>query len=150
VGRRDKIAALGQIKDIAQVENLPLILPTRPNSRRLLVEKAFRERGLLLNVAAEIDGFATTLALLSEGFGYSLMTQAASLGLGGTSSLVAVEIKSKDLQWRLDLVRHRSQINNQVVNVVASVIRTVVEQLNESGRWRGVTPCKVPSPARAS
>jgi LysR family nitrogen assimilation transcriptional regulator len=150
VGRRDKIAALGQIKDIAQVENLPLILPTRPNSRRLLVEKAFRERGLLLNVAAEIDGFATTLALLSEGFGYSLMTQAASLGLGGTSSLVAVEIKSKDLQWRLDLVRHRTQINNQVVNVVASVIRTVVEQLNESGRWRGVTPCKMPSPARAS
>lgn len=140
VGRRDRIEALGTIKDIAQAENLPLILPTSPNSRRLLVEKIFRERGLVLNVAAEIDGFATTRALLSEGFGFSLMTQAALFALGDNPSLVAVELKSKDLQWRLDLVRHRSQINNQVVNVVAAVIREVIEQLNGSGQWAGVNP----------
>jgi LysR family transcriptional regulator, nitrogen assimilation regulatory protein len=140
VGRRDKIAALGTIRDLAQVENLPLILPKSPNSRRLLVEKAFRERGLVLNVVAEIDGFATTRALLSEGFGHSLMTQAALFGPGGHPSLVAVGLESNGLQWRLDLVRHRSQVNSQVINVVAAVIRKVVEQLNESGRWKGVTP----------
>jgi len=142
VGRQDKLEALGPVKDIAQIENLPLILPTSPNSRRLLVEKLFRERELMLNVAAEIDGFATTRALLNEGFGYSLMTQAAVFALGDNSSLVAVELKSNDLQWRLDLVRHRSQMNNQVVNVVAAVVRDVIAQLNESGRWTGVRPLR--------
>lgn len=146
VGRRDKIQALGTVKDIAQIENLPLILPTSPNSRRLLVEKVFRERGVMLNVAAEIDGFATTRALLSAGFGYSLMTQAALFALGDNPSLVAIELKSKDLRWRLDLVRHRSQINNQVVNVVAAVIREVIEQLNESGQWTGVSPLQRAKP----
>jgi len=140
VGRRDKMRMLGAIEDIAQLENLPLILPTSPNSRRLLVEKIFRERGLVLNVAAEIDGFATTRALLSEGFGYSLMTQAALFALGDNPSLMAIELKSKELQWRLDLIRHRSQINNQVVNVVAAIIRDVTRQLNESGQWTGVSP----------
>lgn len=148
VGRKDKIEALGTVDDLARIENLPLILPTSPNSRRLLVEKVFRERGLMLNVAAEVDGFATTRALLSDGFGFSLMTQAALFALGNTPSLMAVELKSKDLQWRLDLVRHRSQVNSQVVNVVAAVIRSVVEQLNKSGRWKGVIPFRVAGSAR--
>jgi LysR family nitrogen assimilation transcriptional regulator len=140
VGRRDKIEALGKVKDLAQIGNLPLIMPTSPNSRRLLVENVFRERGLMLNVAAEIDGFATTRALLSEGFGYSLMTQAALFALGEAPSLMAIELKSKELQWRLDLVRHRSQVNNQVINVVAVVIRNIIESLSKNGRWTGVSP----------
>lgn len=150
VGRRDKIEALGTITDLAQIENLPFILPTSPNSRRLLVEKAFRERGLTLDVAAEIDGFATTRALLSEGFGYSLMTQAALFGLGGPPSLVAIALETKDLQWRLDMIRHRSQVNSQVVNVVAGVIRQVIQELNASGRWTGVTPLDAPGSTRVS
>lgn len=140
VGRRDKIEALGRINDLAGIENLPLIMPTSPNSRRLLVENVFRERGLMLNVAAEIDGFATTRALLDDGFGYSLMTQAALFTLGDSPSLIAIELKSKELQWRLDLVRHRSQVNNQVINVVAVAIRNVIESLGKSGRWTGVSP----------
>lgn len=144
VGRSDKIAALGNVTDLAQIENLPIILPSSSNSRRLLVENAFRDRGLTLNVIAEIDGFATTRALLCEGIGFSLMTQAAALNdLHGPHSLVAIELKSKDLQWRLDLVHHRSQIKNPVVNVVSAITRKVVRDINASGRWLGLTPTKV-------
>jgi LysR family transcriptional regulator, nitrogen assimilation regulatory protein len=149
VGRRDKIAALGAIRGLAQVEKLPLILPTPPNSRRLLVEKAFREQALTLNVAAEIDGFATTRALLAEGVGYSLMTHAAVAGLGSSASLVAVDLKSGGLQWSLDIVRHRSQLNNQVLNVVSTVIRQVVTQLIKNGRWKGVTLAKTQRSTRS-
>ncbi|HVY58777.1 MAG TPA: LysR family transcriptional regulator [Xanthobacteraceae bacterium] len=137
VGRREDVAALGPIQDLAQLENLPFILPKSPNSRRLLVEKAFRERSLMLNVAAEIDGFATTHALLREGAGFSIMTHAALEGQGRDASLVAVELAFGGLQWRLDLVRHRSQLNNPVVNVVAEVIRRVVARLIAQGRWKG-------------
>jgi LysR family transcriptional regulator, nitrogen assimilation regulatory protein len=144
LGRHDAIVALGPIRDLAQLENLPLILPKSPNSRRLLVEKAFRERSLMLNVAAEIDGFATTHALLREGVGFSVMTHAALEGLSGGASLAAVELESGGLHWRLDLVRHRSQLNNQVLNVVATVIRHVVARLIEDGRWKGVA--LVPAP----
>jgi LysR family transcriptional regulator, nitrogen assimilation regulatory protein len=150
VGRRDKIAALGAIRDLAQVESLSFILPKSPNSRRLLVEKAFRERGLVLNVAAEIDGFATTRALLAEGVSYSLMTHAALVGLEGKSSLAAVELESGGPRWQLDLVRHRSQLNNQVVAAVAAAIRTVAERLIASGKWKGVALVTASVSARAS
>lgn len=138
LGQQAAVAALGPIRDLAQLENLPLILPKSRNSRRLLVEQAFRERSLMLNVAAEIDGFATTHALLREGVGFSIMTRAALAGPGGDGSLLAVELQSVGMQWRLHLVRHRSQLRNQVVNVVASVIRRVVVRLVEDGRWQGV------------
>ena len=150
IGRKDKIAALGLIRDLAQIENLPLILPKAPNSRRLLVEKAFGTRALMLNVAAEVDGFATTHALLEDGVGYSLMTQAAVARRDGKSSLVAVELKSGGLQWRLDLVRHRSQLNNQVLNVVVALIRQATAQLIRDHKWKGVKLVKSAPRTRAS
>ena len=150
IGRKDRIAALGRIRDLAQIENLPLILPKAPNSRRLLVEKAFGARGMTLNIAAEVDGFATTHALLEDGIGYSLMTQAAVSGRYRDSSLVAVELKSGGLQWELDLVRHRSQMNNQVLNEVVSRITQVTARLIQDGRWKGVKLIKGASRAITS
>jgi LysR family transcriptional regulator, nitrogen assimilation regulatory protein len=144
MGRRDAVAALAPLRDLAQLENLPLILPTRPNSRRLLVEKAFRERSLMLNVVAEVDGFATTHALLRDGAGFSIMTHASLEGFGADASLVASALAFGSLHWRLDLVRHRSQLNNQVLNVVATVIRHVVARLVEDGRWKGVALVAAP------
>lgn len=147
LGRRDAVAALGAIHDLAQLENLPLILPKSPNSRRLLVEQAFRERSLMLNVAAEIDGYATTHALLREGIGFSIMTRAALSGLDGDASLRAVELTAGGLHWRLNLVRHRSQLKNQVLNVVATVIRQVVARLIAEDRWKGVSMVAAPQPS---
>jgi LysR family nitrogen assimilation transcriptional regulator len=138
IGKRRDVARLGRIRDLARLEGLPLVLPTQPNSRRLRVEKAFRERMLMLNVVAEVDGFATTLALLREGGSFSVMTHPALDG-HRANALTAVELDIDDLQWRLDLVRHRSQANNPVLNVVTGVIREVVGTLVDDGRWKGVS-----------
>jgi LysR family nitrogen assimilation transcriptional regulator len=144
LGRRERIAALGRIRDLAQLDNLPLILPKSPNSRRLQVEKAFRERSLMLNLVAEVDGFATTHALLRAGLGFSVMTQAALQGLSGDASLAAAEIESGGMQWRLHLVRHRSQLKNQVLDAVAGVIRHVITRLITDGQWKGVSLVAAP------
>lgn len=149
LGRREQMAALGPVRDLAQLESLPLVLPKSPNSRRLLVEKAFRERSLMLNIVAEIDGFATTHALLRQGVGFSVMTHAALEAFGGDASLVAVALESGGLQWRLELVRHRSQLNNPVLNVVAGVIRRIVARLIEEGRWKGVALVAAPHAIQA-
>jgi LysR family nitrogen assimilation transcriptional regulator len=145
LGRREQIAALGRIRDLAQLDNLPLILPKSPNSRRLLVEKALRERSLVLNLAAEVDGFATTHALLRAGMGFSIMTYAALQGLGGDKALAAVEIEAQGLQWHLHLAQHRSQLKNQVLNEVAAVIRRVIARLIANRRWKGITLLATPS-----
>jgi len=139
LGQRAAMAALGPIDDLAQLENLPLILPKSRNSRRLLVEQAFRERSLLLNVIAEVDGFVTTHALLRKGIGFSLMTDAALAGPGSDSSLLAVTLQDPNLQWRLHLVRHRSQLKKQATNVVVAEIKRVVARLVRGGLWQGVT-----------
>jgi hypothetical protein len=52
MGQRDKIAALGKARDLAPVEKLPLVPLKTPNSRCLLVEKAFKERALMFDITS--------------------------------------------------------------------------------------------------
>lgn len=140
VGREDFVAGLGAVNDLDVLENVPMVLPGNPNSRRLLVEKAFRDRGLILNVVAEVDGFATTRALLLDGVGASFMTRSALVGLEGEGSLVAVELPQAAISWQLSLVTHRGQSQNRVVQVVSAAVRSVALDLIRSGCWQGSKP----------
>lgn len=139
VGRRDKIEALGPLGGVSAIGNLPLVLPGSPNSRRLLVERAFSENGVTLNVVAQVDGFATTHALLKDGFAFSLMTRAGAMSsIGGPEELAAIPIPGPELTWRLEMVRHRAQSSNPVVSTTAAVVRDAVAALVAKGEWEGI------------
>ena len=45
----------GDTCDLAELAGVPLVLPDRSNGLRLLVERAFAQAGIALNVIAEID-----------------------------------------------------------------------------------------------
>ncbi len=137
VGRRDMLDAIGPMGGLDDLEHIPLVLPKSPNSRRLMVEKAFRDRGLMLNIVAEIDGFATTHAVLEDGIGFSIMTRGALAGVHSDHSLSAIELETVGLKWRLSLVRHASQARNQVLQVVTDAVRSVVADAILTGRWLG-------------
>ena len=52
---------------LAEVAALPLVLPSRPNALRQLLEKEVHPKGLQLKVVAEVDSIQTVLSLVARG-----------------------------------------------------------------------------------
>lgn len=52
---------------LAEVAARPLVLPSRPNALRQLLEKEAQPKGLTLKVVAEVDSIQTVLSLVARG-----------------------------------------------------------------------------------
>jgi LysR family nitrogen assimilation transcriptional regulator len=62
---------------LAEVAALPLVIPSRPNAIRMLVETAMASLGLRPQVALEIDGVAAILDLVEDGAGSAVLSRNA-------------------------------------------------------------------------
>jgi LysR family transcriptional regulator, nitrogen assimilation regulatory protein len=63
-----------RLRDIA---NLPLVIPSRPNAIRMLVESEMANLGCRPQVALEIDGVAAILDLVEDGAGSAILSRNA-------------------------------------------------------------------------
>jgi LysR family transcriptional regulator, nitrogen assimilation regulatory protein len=66
-----------QIVPLKEVAALPLIIPTRPNAIRMLVEAEFAKAALQTNIALEIDGVPAILDLVLDGAGCAILSKNA-------------------------------------------------------------------------
>ncbi|MBL8380694.1 MAG: LysR family transcriptional regulator [Burkholderiales bacterium] len=69
--KRGQMGAAVALKDIA---GYPLIVPSRPNSVRMLIESRLAEIGARIEVALEIDGIQAILDLVARGHGYAVLS----------------------------------------------------------------------------
>jgi LysR family transcriptional regulator, nitrogen assimilation regulatory protein len=71
--KKPKLAKV-KLQDIAA---LPLVIPTRPNAIRNLVETRLGDLGLRPTIALEIDGVSAILELVADGAGCAVLPQSA-------------------------------------------------------------------------
>lgn len=78
-GKHQVSAPMPQQSEIklAEVAKLPLVIPTRPNAIRNLVETAIGKLGLKPHIALEIDGVNSILELVADGAGCAVLPQSA-------------------------------------------------------------------------
>ncbi|MFC5499544.1 LysR substrate-binding domain-containing protein [Caenimonas terrae] len=62
---------------LREVAALPLVIPTRPNAIRMLVEAEMANQGCHPNIALEIDGVAAILDLVADGAGNAVLSRHA-------------------------------------------------------------------------
>jgi LysR family nitrogen assimilation transcriptional regulator len=62
---------------LADIAPLPLVIPTRPNAIRNLVETRLGDLGLRPTIALEIDGVSAILELVADGAGCAVLPQSA-------------------------------------------------------------------------
>jgi len=62
---------------LAEVAKLPLVIPSRPNAVRMLVESEMANIGQRPSVALEIDGVSAILDLVADGVGVALLSRNA-------------------------------------------------------------------------
>jgi len=58
---------------LADLAKLPLIVPSRPNAFRLLIDTEMQRLQCKPNIALEIDGLNAILELVKEGLGYAVL-----------------------------------------------------------------------------
>ena len=66
-----------QMASLKEVAALPLIIPTRPNAIRMLVEAEFAKADLHSNIILEIDGVQAILDLVLDGAGCAVLSKNA-------------------------------------------------------------------------
>jgi LysR family transcriptional regulator, nitrogen assimilation regulatory protein len=69
---------------LADIADQPLVIPTRPNAIRNLVEAKLGMLGLRPTIALEIDGVAAILELVADGAGCAVLPQSALLAAQAT------------------------------------------------------------------
>jgi LysR family transcriptional regulator, nitrogen assimilation regulatory protein len=67
--------------DLTQLAGVPLVLPGRSNSLRLLIERVFTQAGVELNVVADVDSLPAMLALARDGVAATI----GSIGVARTA-----------------------------------------------------------------
>jgi len=136
VGRPEVLPIPGRHLRIRDLGAVPLILPSRPNASRRLLDGWMARTGVALDVRMEVDDPTLIRALLREGVGCSLLSQGAFQAEERLGELRALPFQPV-AYWQLALVQAASTRPAPVVAAVAETIRQTVRALHAAGRWPG-------------
>ena len=88
---------------LREVANLPLIIPSRPNAIRMLVETQMANLGCRPQVALEIDGVAAILDLVEDGAGSAVLSRNAVATSARPDAFLLRPIGSPSLKTKLQI-----------------------------------------------
>jgi LysR family nitrogen assimilation transcriptional regulator len=121
----------------SRLEDLPLILPGRPHSLRLLVENKLAERGRNLRIKQQVDGLMMIKSLVASGVGYTVLTYGSVYNEVEKGKLSATLIHDPEISWTLCIARRQEQHTARPVQAVMEIIRREAHKLIDEGVWRG-------------
>ncbi|HEX5325528.1 MAG TPA: LysR substrate-binding domain-containing protein, partial [Acetobacteraceae bacterium] len=115
---------------------LPMILPSRPNASRRLLDGWMAERGLTLNLRMEVDDPSIIRALLRAGAGFSLLSRGSFDTELRHGELAALPLRPA-ASWRFALVLPAQGPRPAAVTALAEAIIATARELTGSGAWPG-------------
>jgi LysR family nitrogen assimilation transcriptional regulator len=105
---------------------LPLILPSRPNAFRLLLEAETMRLGCLLRIAMEVDGLNAILSLVREGFGHAVLPAYTLANIDHGGALVVRRLQAPRPTSQLTLVRSSRRPSTETQKVARALLQDVV------------------------
>ena len=87
-GRQNRPAAVS----LADLAELPLVMPAHPNVTRGVLDRAFAAVGLIPNVAAEADTLFSIVSAVQSGTGHAILPMADVSNILGHTPLTAIAI----------------------------------------------------------
>jgi LysR family transcriptional regulator, nitrogen assimilation regulatory protein len=108
------------------VAALPLIIPSRPNAFRLLIETEMLRVGCKPNIVAEIDGLNSILDLVREGMGFAVLPPYALKNLHGPHPFVTHRIVRPKLLSQLMLAWSSQRPSTETHRVAKEITRNAV------------------------
>ncbi len=113
---------------LSDVADLPLILPSRPNALRILIESEMALIGRKPDITLEVDGLNAILNLVKEGLGHAVLPSHTLNNFGddsGQSSIFTVRnISHPQILSQLMLVRASRRQSTETQKRAVDVIQT--------------------------
>ena len=111
---------------MAELSRYPLIIPSRPNSIRNMIEADFARHNVELNIALEIDSIPAVIELVAEGMGHAILSRYAIQDHAMRDSLHAARITEPQIASHLVIAtsaqRPLSRLAEQTIEVLKSII----------------------------
>jgi LysR family transcriptional regulator, nitrogen assimilation regulatory protein len=125
--KKPKLAKV-KLQDIA---DLPLVIPTRPNAIRNLVETRLGDLGLRPTIALEIDGVSAILELVADGAGCAVLPQSAVMSnASGAQAMERFEVAQIDgLLSRLSLATSAQRPSTLTQRAMQELISSLAKPL---------------------
>lgn len=127
VGRTAK-AASGKRQPItlAEVAKLPLILPSRPNAFRILIDGEMIAIGCKPQVTLEVDGLNAILSLVREGMGHAVLPSYTLSNAEDPDHFTLRSIRSPRIMSELMLVRSSRRASTDTQKNAIELVKSVV------------------------
>ena len=127
ISPRDTAPPPGSIT-LREVAALPLILPSRPNAFRLLLEKETTRLGRPLRIAMEVDGLIGILSLVREGFGHAVLPAYTLASFEHAGALAVSRIHAPCPTSQLMLVRSARRPETETQKAARALLQEVVQR----------------------
>jgi LysR family transcriptional regulator, nitrogen assimilation regulatory protein len=107
----------------ARLADLPLILPARPHGLRVLVDQTLAQLNLVAHVEFEVDAMPSTLGLVEEGLGYTILSETAATQRIGEGRIRAWAIVEPVMPRQLMLATSTQRPMSVATRLVTRLIR---------------------------
>jgi LysR family nitrogen assimilation transcriptional regulator len=109
--------------DIRCLANIPLVMPKESHSIRKALELAAAEAEISLDIRFEVDFIDALFALVTDGFGYTISTQIATMALPSDTNLSVQKIMNPVLTSEVSLVTCRQRVMTPLQSHAAELAR---------------------------
>ncbi|MET3494633.1 LysR substrate-binding domain-containing protein [Variovorax boronicumulans] len=113
---------------LRQLAQQRLVIPTRPNAIRMLVEAELATLGLRPQIALEIDGVPAILALVADGAGHAVLSRNAVANAGRPQRYTIRPIVEPSLRSRLALAASSQRPVTRTQRAMGELLRELVQQ----------------------
>jgi len=114
---------------LREIAGLPLVMPSRPNSIRMLVETGLATLGLRPQVALEIDGVAAILDLVADGAGHAILSRHAVATSAHPQAFAMRPIGTPPLRSKLLLAMSSQRPATLTQQAMQQLIRELAQRL---------------------
>ena len=119
---------------LTEVAKLPLILPSRPNAFRILIEGEMNAIGHKPDITLEVDGLNAILSLVKEGMGHAVLPSYTLSNFDDPSPFKVRSITEPRIMSQLMLVRASrrpsTETQKKAIEVVTSVLMDAIKLYN--------------------
>lgn len=134
VGRQDPYQKSYAINDLA---DLPLCMPRRPHSIRVLVERLCAKHGVKPNIVYEIDGINSFKGVIEKGLGVGIFGYAGLREEIDSGKLRAIPFSSPLMNRKLCIAYPRQDDARAAILNVKTIIEQELDRLLKEGFWQG-------------
>lgn len=113
---------------LAEVADLPLILPSRPNAFRILIEAEMNAIGCKPKITLEVDGLNAILNLVKEGMGHGVLPSYTLSNFDDPMPFTMRSIHSPRIMSQLMLVRAARRPSTETQKTAIKVVQTVLAE----------------------